>query len=298
MSTSAAVRPSVRTTLHSLIDYAGLFPPAQLGLAQAQAEYREARAGAHAWMLGRFIIPARQLIESSGTLAGPFSVIADGELVTLRALAVLRDRGAPIEALEVPLRKNVSFDGIGDDIAELQTYLSEMNLNDIPTYVEVPRSERWVGLVPPAMTALRRAGLRAKLRCGGVTMQSFPTVDEVAEFIARAAEAGVAFKATAGLHHPVRHVEEKTGFPMHGFFNIIAAAALAARVERDTLVRIVAEEEPEAFAFDAASFAWRGERMSLSELARARAHAFVAYGSCSFAEPVDDLVALGLISPR
>jgi hypothetical protein len=43
------------------VDYAGLFPPAQLPLADALAEYRRALAGADAWMLGRFIVPAVQL---------------------------------------------------------------------------------------------------------------------------------------------------------------------------------------------------------------------------------------------
>jgi hypothetical protein len=78
METSAALRPSVRSAFSRLVDYAGLFPPAQLPLAQATAQYREARRGPHAWMLGRFIIPATTLASSPAAGEGPFSVILDG----------------------------------------------------------------------------------------------------------------------------------------------------------------------------------------------------------------------------
>ncbi len=123
-------------------------------------------------------------------------------------------------------------------------------------------------------------------------------MDEVADFIAAANDAGVAFKATAGLHHPVRHRDATTEFMMHGFLNVLAAAALAPRVDRVTLARIVAEEDPGAFAFDEATFRWRDEIVEAADIERMRRDAFVAYGSCSFAEPIDDLTALGILPPR
>ncbi len=141
-------------------------------------------------------------------------------------------------------------------------------------------------------------GLGAKLRCGGVTAEAFPSVDEVAEFIAAAQDAKVSFKATAGLHHPVRRRDERTGFAMHGFLNILTAAALAPRATREMLRRIVAEEEPSAFVFDDQSLSWRSERIDLVELTRTRRQAFLGYGSCSFDEPVEDLIALGLLPPQ
>jgi hypothetical protein len=120
----------------------------------------------------------------------------------------------------------------------------------------------------------------------------------VGEFIAAAANAGVAFKATAGLHHPVRHVDPATGFTMHGFLNILAAAALAPRLDRETLLRVVAEEDPAAFTFDDTSLRWRDERVELDAIARLRRDAFVSYGSCSFSEPIEDLTALGILPAR
>lgn len=295
MKVSSAQRPSIRATFQSLIDYAGLFPPAQLSIRQAAREYEASGSGPYAWMLGRFIIPATQLIESAEGLRGPFSVIADGQFATLKALAAARESGLPIEALELSLPKSVTFDKVADAVEDLYEPITAKGFGDAPVFVELPRSGHWPEIVPRAMSALRSRKFGAKLRCGGVTANAFPTVDEVAEFIAYAVDSGVPFKATAGLHHPVRHVDKTTGFTMHGFLNILAAAGLAARVERDTLVRIVAEEDPAAFSFDDSSFAWRDQRMGLTELHELRRAVFVSYGSCSFSEPVEDLIALGLV---
>ena len=50
--------PSARALLGGVVDYAGLFPPAALSMADAVAEYAAAQRGADAWMLGRFVLPA------------------------------------------------------------------------------------------------------------------------------------------------------------------------------------------------------------------------------------------------
>jgi hypothetical protein len=83
---------------------------------------------------------------------------------------------------------------------------------------------------------------------------------------------------------------------MHGFLNILAAAALAPHGDRPMLQRIVAEDDPAAFHFEDAALCWRDERIELGELESSRRTAFVAYGSCSFSEPVDDLEALGVLA--
>ena len=48
----------VQRLLEHLIDYAGLFPPAKLDMGPTLANYARHRGSAHAWMLGRLIIPA------------------------------------------------------------------------------------------------------------------------------------------------------------------------------------------------------------------------------------------------
>ena len=58
-------------------------------------------------------------------------------------------------------------------------------------------------------------GLRAKVRCGGSVL---PSVPALAEFVQACRRLEVPFKATAGLHHPVRSGDD------HGFLNLLAAA--------------------------------------------------------------------------
>ena len=54
---------AVQALLRTVVDYAGTFPPAKLELADALASYARARAGKHAWMLGRCVFPASLLGE-------------------------------------------------------------------------------------------------------------------------------------------------------------------------------------------------------------------------------------------
>ncbi len=282
----------MRQALAALIDYAGLYPPAELSLAQAQEEFRAARAGSHAWLLGRFILPASVLTEADAALEGPFSAIADGTPVALRALAASPLAGA-VEALEI--RLDAAAADVEDAIATLRAAIDDAALGQLPAFVEIPRGDDWPATLTGAFGALRRTRLGAKLRCGGATAAAFPSVDEVAAFLSAAQAQRVPFKATAGLHHPVRHRDRATGSMMHGFLNLLAAAALAPRVDDATLARVVAEEDAAAFAFGDHSFSWRGHRVNVGGLARMRTEAFVAYGSCSFAEPVEDLIALGIL---
>ena len=47
--------PAFRTLLRGAIDYAGLFPPAQLSMAEAVANHADYLASGDAWALGRFV---------------------------------------------------------------------------------------------------------------------------------------------------------------------------------------------------------------------------------------------------
>ncbi|MEP7271452.1 MAG: hypothetical protein ABI882_08090 [Acidobacteriota bacterium] len=78
---------------------------------------------------------------------------------------------------------------------------------------------------------IAKEGGRAKVRSGGISQEAFPSSSELARFMTRCSEAKTAFKATAGLHHPVRSVRRLTYEPdspfgvMHGFLNVFLAAA-------------------------------------------------------------------------
>ncbi|HTU71417.1 MAG TPA: hypothetical protein VMF11_13990 [Candidatus Baltobacteraceae bacterium] len=281
---------AVRAAFEHLIDYAGLFPPALLAVEEALEEYDRARAGAQAWMLGRFVIPVSRLAEIRDLLAGrervALSVIAAPEAFELVAEA-RNENWAEIAALEVPL---------GDlTIAECAARAKRAGLRELPSYVELPRGAGTEELTN-AMEALAAWRLGAKLRCGGVEPEAYPSIADVAAFLVATQEAGTRFKATAGLHHPVRHFNREIGVSMHGFLNLLAAAAFAPHVDRSTLEAIVGEEDPDAFELGS-SLRWRDQEIGAGELAVMRSTRFVGYGSCSFTEPVEDLRALEILPP-
>ncbi|MCB1247131.1 MAG: hypothetical protein KDB69_07695, partial [Acidimicrobiia bacterium] len=133
-------------------------------------------------------------------------------------------------------------------------------------------------------------------RCGGVTADLFPSPDEVAEFIAAVVDTGLPFKATAGLHQPIRHWDAGMGVTCHGFVNLLMATAAAAEGrDGSTVAAIVAEEDPEAFSVSAALASWRDVHIPGSAMRRVRQRRFVAYGSCDFDEPIDALIDLGML---
>jgi hypothetical protein len=101
----------------------------------------------------------------------------------------------------------------------------------------------------------------------------------------------VRFKATAGLHHAIRAGDA------HGFLNVLGAAVFAHAdgLSADELVPLLAEEDADAFAIDAGGLALHDHRADAATIAEARRDLFVAYGSCSFDEPVEDLTALGVL---
>ena len=123
-------------------------------------------------------------------------------------------------------------------------------------------------------------GLRAKVRCGG---ERVPGVEELADFIRGCRSRGLVFKATAGLHHA--YPTESGG---HGFLNLLAAAVFGDEEE-------ALRERPPAFALDAASFRWRDREALPTRLADVRASLFHSIGTCSFFEPVEELVELGVL---
>jgi hypothetical protein len=225
-----------------------------MSLPDARAEDRRARESPHAGMLNRFVVPAARLAELPAERA-PLSVVLggpeDAELVA----------GAEgVEAVELVL------DGPRPQPADLVATYRALQPLGVETYFELVLDESWRDSVPAAIGAVAAVGGRVKLRCGGA---SIPSVEQVALVIACCREAGVPFKATAGLHHPVRRGEE------HGFLNLLAATT----APPGRLDAVLAEEDASAIDF-----------------AHADRALFTSFGSCSWREPVDDLRELGLLS--
>jgi len=258
---------SFRAFMERLIDYAGLFPPARLGLDEAVRFYGGYRRGTDAWMLGRFIVPAARLealrshdaalFAPSGEAFG-LSVIlsgADEEEAALGAAqadlaaAAAFEEGMPpggaVRAFEVRLPKNTarsaSPERSRDFLRSLERLANEAGFKGVDLFVETPPFEE-SGLsgradqAAAAALADLHAGLDGsdpfcsagfKLRCGGLDASAFPSVERVARVIAACRDNKVPLKCTAGLHHPLRVYAPEVKAVQHGFVNVFGAALLA-----------------------------------------------------------------------
>ena len=289
------VKHSVHILLHSLIDYAGLFPPAGLKMVDAVANYSHYRNGTNAWALGRFVIPVARLEEFETHFAPDrgmwrlSALIGPNPAEDLARVAEFNGRhrhSAIIDVLEAKAADAAA-------IHELKSRVPEAIL----IYFEVPSAgdpSQWIA-------AIGAAHGRAKVRTGGLTPEMFPSEQQVLRFLAACINANVAFKATAGLHHPVRCVKPLTyekdapSGTMHGFLNVfLAAAFLLDGVRENELEKLLLDDDPANFDFDEGTIAWRGHRLTQSRLLESRALA-ASFGSCSFEEPINDLLSLNLL---
>jgi len=158
----------------------------------------------------------------------------------------------------------------------------------LPTYFELPLDQVQDGF--------------AKVRTGGLTPEAIPTAEELAAFLCAAVKRRVPFKATAGLHHPIRAVRPLTyaldspQAPMHGFLNVFAAAALAWHgMDEAHVAQLLEERDPAAFHFSDDDLLWNAHRVTTEQIAEARRDFAHSFGSCSFEEPVTELRRLGLL---
>lgn len=291
----------IKNLLRGLIDYAGLFPPARLEMALAVAEYDRQRSGEHAFMLERFVVPAARLGELEKELG--VDVFSPAEPWPLTVL-VGPDWAADAARLDdLEIRREGAFVAPSVEAkpaspAEVATVAAAFAGRQV--YCEMP----WDEDPRPWLQAIAEAGARAKIRTGGLEARAFPAIGELARFLFAAAAARVPFKATAGLHHPLRgdfaltYEKESPCATMHGFLNVFLAAAYVWSGELgDTDAKeLLAETRPSFFEFTNVGLVYRGARLSADAIAQARRDFAISYGSCSFDEPVADLKRLHLLS--
>jgi hypothetical protein len=295
---------AIHILLQNAIDYAGLFPPAALDMQAAVDNYADYRRGGESWALGRFVLPAGRLADFSraGNRIGAAPAPAERWLLAALAgsdleadLAAIEDfnqqsRLARVDTLEV---KADSANSIGDIMGRLTGHLQ--------TYVEIP-----VDRDPtPLLTTIRRMGGRAKVRTGGITRDAFPTPSELIRFVAACVHSRVPFKATAGLHHPVRaeyrltYAPDSEQSPMFGFLNLfLAAGFLNVGMDEQQAHDILQESSPAAFRIEDDGISWRGRALDLHDLRQTRQEVMVSFGSCSFTEPLSELQLLQPLGPR
>ena len=295
---------ALRALLTGLIDYAGIFPPAKLSLEQAARNFVNYLHRPDAWMLGKFIVPAAQISQlqdllqtnpEASHLSLPLSVLLgaepqrDAELVRKAIAANASSSSGAVSVDAIEFRP-----GSPSVIAETAAALPK----HVPVFCEVPIAED----LPVWLAAIRHAGWSAKIRTGGITPEFFPSSSKVAEFIMQCHLHGVAFKATAGLHHPVRSEHQLTYEAnsacgvMHGFLNVfLGATFVECGISTEQLVEILDDAQAASFQFSGQSAYWNKLFLSAGDLTATRQRFAISFGSCSFEEPVLDLQQLGLL---
>lgn len=267
---------------HGLIDDAALFPPEELPMSEAVPTHFTHRRRWYADLVGPFVVPLTRLFQLSKESAGRHIRViltSPGGLPGLDAALHDLHRYSAIHpvGLEIPLADRSPH----ALVAKLDRHLRP----SMAAHVEIPSDAR----ASMAVDALAGSRHRAKLRTGGTTAAAFPTEDDLAAAILACASRGVPFKCTAGLHHAVRHTGPGTGFEHHGFLNVLSATAAALDgASHAAVAGLLAERDVETVAS-------RARDLDDGGLTAVR-HIFASIGSRSVGEPLDDLLALGLLT--
>lgn len=326
------IASSLRALLEGIIDYAGLFPPAKLPLDEAIRNYARYRAEPEAWMLGRFICPAARLAELAGselvTTPAPFVFSAlgrggkdakaffDNVRLDLADIARFREKFGDrvlVDAYEVKLPESALGPIKPHQLSSLigtTAYLIETSGPPKLTPVfECPLADRACHLAVIQALHDDRASLDAakrqrcqppgyKLRCGGLEASAFPTPEMVALVICACRAASVSFKATAGLHHPLRRFDPTIQTHMPGFINVFGGACLTAKhgLGEKNVAEILTDENASSWIWEGENLRWKNLTVSSQEIAAARQHLARSFGSCSFDEPRADLQSLNWIN--
>ena len=297
----ARPKASVRALLTGIVDYAGLFPPSQVSMAKAVANYAAYKKGDYKWMLGRFVVPVARLEEFTECAKGFFSddketwrlsVLASDDIYkTVHQIEDFNHAHAPrtvADALEV--KAETSY--------EIKEIINAVH-GGLETYFEIPTGDALADLI----STLAIVGGRAKIRTGGASEEAFPPTEQITKFMRVCMAANVPFKATAGLHHPLRSIKPLTyeaNAPegtMNGFLNVFLAAAFLRQGYQPKLVaELLKDKRADNFFFDNNGVLWRQEHfLSTASLENLRTRNAISFGSCSFIEPIDDLQEIELL---
>ncbi len=262
----------------ALVDDAAIFPPGDAPIHEATATYA-ARDGQAADLVASFVLRDTDVPLVRG-FGAPLSVVVTGGAGQVAGpLGAAQRLGLVVAGIEIALRDpDDPAANVRRVVAAVDQARGEGTLgDDVPVYVEIPgpTTASWLA----AADEVAAADHRLKLRLGHVDHDLIPDSDTVAAWIDAALDRETPFKATAGLHRAVRHDPEGGG--AHGFLNVLVAT------------QVLWDGGTVADASDALGQR-DGAALAATDLSSARRW-FTSFGSCSVTEPLDDLIALGLV---
>ncbi|WP_025273618.1 hypothetical protein [Haloglycomyces albus] len=252
-----------------LVDDAAVFPPGNADLADALVNHRNYRNSWYADLVGPLLVPASRLSDVPALSDHPPAV---GVVVDVDPAAVVLPKGLIVTHFEMKTPTTDVIARLGAEGGCLPGFSQ-------PVFAELPFEER----LPELLDAVAKADLTPKFRTGGLEESFFPSPEVLGEALWGCLRRGLGFKLTAGLHRAVRHTDPETGFVHHGFLNVLSASRANSQRELIDLLKL---RDPEELT----------EAVTL-HMSQARQH-WVAFGSCSIQEPLDDLMAMSLVEEK
>lgn len=300
--TGSAPTALARTAVAELFDDAALFPPARAPMEAALGLHALAARSSWGFAQGRFLVPVGALrtfvVERRhldylspldigiivGSPADPDGPAPLDEVVPAVGRVLEADRGVSVAMVEYRPAGQTS-DGLGAAARHLAGVVDELGCAG---FVEVAVTQTDDD-VPERVAALDGLGVGAKVRCGGLEPSMVPAPDAVARFVAACVQHDLPFKATAGLHHALSAASPERRF---GYLNLLVATVLAHR-GADVATIADALAMGDSAGVEASADALRVGRHEISrvDVSAARSH-FTAFGTCSFTEPLADLLAI------
>ncbi|HJM17451.1 MAG TPA: hypothetical protein QGI59_02980 [Candidatus Poseidoniia archaeon] len=292
------MKESLRTFMDGLIDYAGLFPPADLPLNEAISQYISHIKSDNSKMLSRFIIHSSKLNNLDEFLplftnVGPLrlSVLGGGgnnddeylnkikqNITNISKYREKHGNKIEIDVIECKMATNTPSKNTMEKATVL---LNENGLIHYHEFAKLPPvgmnysteidDSSWDKEILPTiklLSNLDNAGI--KLRCGGIVKEAFPSVEQVAAMIQTCVIIDIPMKFTAGLHHPIRHFAEEYDEFMHGFINTFGAGIFATTFPKPEnsqekynmfilLSHMIDDQNAENFSFTDDSMIWKVE---------------------------------------
>lgn len=299
-----------RAFQQQLIDYAGIFPPAQLPVEEALENFVKYQNDEESWKLNTFIlsldqaVKAKELILQQDGQQIPLSITIPkieeahfsskmkaitNQLLELKAELAAR---ASIVAIEMPLPST--------NLPVLQEVVQLLQQLDVRVYCEIPILGRPLEEVGQDVVAIKQTNeqfnitLGLKFRTGGIIKELFPTPKELAHAITLGATQQLPIKFTAGLHHPIRMYRSEVEDRMFGFVNVIFATLVAYLQKADlhTISAILSEEDATAFLITQEKIEWQSVTVHENEVVKLREQFDMCFGSCSFDEPTTEFQQL------
>ncbi len=290
--------------LDRLFDYAGMFPPAARSFESALRESADLpRTLRRPFMLNTDIVldtaHAHALcdlnLRSFGfTREVSIALLATSEINDVIAAAHklrgirLAANGLTCRVSSIEIKRQA--EGIDESLQPLCRYCNEHNiLLAIEPDLSTPE---WKENLERSLERLSTLSIPCALKCRG----SGPTgigADRLAHALCRVSDVGIPFKVTGGFHHPI--VEAELYGNAMGFLNLTVAVMLR-RVHGGSFAE--AEVRDLLVNTDRGAFTWgdvlRYGRLSLTreEIRAIKAKAPFSIGSCSLAEPDQDLARL------